>query len=99
VTSLEEFLAGSRNLIVAGTRSDGRPHLTPNWFHWDGTRFYVLTTHGRVKYAIFARDPRAQLLIDDPAGPRAVLASASAEILQNAEARLPRFYAIRRSTA
>ena len=49
---LEAFLAGQRNLIVAGIRADGRPHLTPNWFYWDGERFYVLTTRGRAKYAI-----------------------------------------------
>jgi nitroimidazol reductase NimA-like FMN-containing flavoprotein (pyridoxamine 5'-phosphate oxidase superfamily) len=58
---LEAFLAGQRNLIVAGIRADGRPHLTPNWFYWDGERFYVSTTRGRAKYAIFRRDTRAQL--------------------------------------
>ncbi len=30
-----------RNVIVAGIRRDGRPHLSPNWFYWDGQRFYV----------------------------------------------------------
>ena len=92
---LDEFLAERRNLIVAGTRPDGRPHVTPNWFHWDGDRFYVSTTRGRVKYALFRRDPRAQLLIDDPAGPRAVLIPASVEIREDLAAELPRFAAIR----
>jgi hypothetical protein len=27
------FLAESRNVIVAGIRRDGRPHLSPNWFY------------------------------------------------------------------
>ena len=62
---IEAFLAEPRNVIVAGIRRDGRPHLSPNWFYWDGQRFYVSTTRDRVKYAIFRRDPRAQLLIDD----------------------------------
>src|SRR5580693_1133906 len=92
---LEAFLAEPRNVVVAGIRRDGRPHLSPNWFHWDGQRFYVSTTRDRVKYAIFRRDPRAQLLIDDPAGFRAVLAAATVEIREDLAAELPRFAAIR----
>ena len=61
---IEAFLAEPRNVIVAGIRRDGRPHLSPNWFYWDGQRFYVSTTRDRVKYAIFRQDPRAQLLIE-----------------------------------
>ena len=44
-SDLDAFLAEQRNLIVAGTRADGRPHVTPTWFYWDGERFYV-STHG-----------------------------------------------------
>jgi PPOX class probable F420-dependent enzyme len=93
--SVGEFLAHSRNLILAGTRQDGRPHLTPTWFCWDGERFYVSTTRDRVKYAVFRRDPRAQLLLDDPPGSRAVLLPATVEIRQDLAAELPRFRAIR----
>ena len=55
---------------------------------------YVSTTRGRVKYAIF-RDPRAQLLIDDATGFRAVLVPATVEIREDIAAELPRFRAIR----
>jgi len=92
---MEAFLAERRNVVVAGIRRDGRPHLSPNWFYWDGQRFYVSTTRDRVKYAIFRRDPRAQLLIDDPAGFRAVLVPAAVEIREDIAAELPRFRAIR----
>ena len=92
--SLDAFLAERRNLILAGTRADGRPHVTPNWFYWDGERFYVSTTRDRTKYAIF-RDPRAQLLVDDPAGLRAVLIPATVEIREDIPAQLSRFRAIR----
>ena len=92
---VEAFLAERRNAVVAGIRRDGRPHLSPNWFCWDGQRFYVSTTRSRVKYAIFRRDPRAQLLIDDPTGFRAVLVPATAEIHEDIAAELPRFRAIR----
>jgi PPOX class probable F420-dependent enzyme len=92
---IEAFLAEPRNLVVAGIRRDGRPHLSPNWFYWDGQRFYVSTTRGRVKYAIFRRDPRAQLLVDDASGFRAVLVPAAVEIRERIAAELPRFRAIR----
>ena len=93
--SIETFLAEPRNIIVAGIRRDGRPQLSPNWFYWDGERFYVSTTRDRAKYAIFRRDPRAQLLIDDPVGFRAVLVPATVEIREDLAAELPRFRAIR----
>ena len=93
--SIEAFLAEPRNIIVAGIRRDGRPQLSPNWFYWDGERFYVSTTRDRAKYAIFRRDPRAQLLIDDPAGFRAVLVPATVEIREDLGPELPRFRAIR----
>ena len=92
---IEAFLAEPRNLVVAGIRRDGRPHLSPNWFYWDRQRFYVSTTRGRVKYAIFRQDPRAQLLVDDASGFRAVLVPATVEIREDIAAELPRFRAIR----
>jgi PPOX class probable F420-dependent enzyme len=92
---LEAFLAEPRNVVVAGIRRDGRPHLSPNWFYWDGERFYVSTTRSRVKYAIFRRDPRAELLIDDPTNFRAVLVPATTEIREDIAAQLPLFRAIR----
>jgi PPOX class probable F420-dependent enzyme len=91
---LEAFLAEPRNVVVAGIRRDGRPHLSPNWFYWDGERFYVSITRSRVKYKIFRRDPRVELLIDDPTAFRAVLVHGTAEIRENLTAELPRFQAI-----
>lgn len=92
---IEAFLAEPRNVVVAGIRRDGRPHVSPNWFYWDGQRFYVSTTRSRVKYAIFRRDPRAQLLVDDSTGFRAVLVPATVEIREDIAGELHRFRAIR----
>ncbi len=92
---LREFLAEPRNVIVAGIRRDGRPHLSPNWFYWDGERFYVSTTRSRVKYTIFKNDPRAELAIDDSTGFRAVLVSAAVAIREDLPAQLQYFRAIR----
>jgi PPOX class probable F420-dependent enzyme len=93
--TIEAFLAEPRNVIVAGIRRDGTPHLSPNWFHWDGERFYVSTTRHRAKYPIFRRDPRAQLAIDDSTGFRAVLVRGTVEVREDIAAELPRFRAIR----
>jgi PPOX class probable F420-dependent enzyme len=93
--ALEAFLAEPRNVIVAGLRKDGRPHLSPNWFLWDGARFYVSTTRNRAKYRVFRRDPRAELVVDDATGYRYVQVTATAEIREDVAANLPLFRAIR----
>ena len=92
---IEAFLAEPRNVIVAGIRRDGTPHLSPNWFSWDGELFYVSTTRTRAKYAIFRRDPRASLAIDDPTGFRCVLVSGRVNIRENVADELEHFRAIR----
>jgi PPOX class probable F420-dependent enzyme len=92
---LAAFLAEPRNVIVAGIRKDGRPHLTPNWFQWDGELFYVSTTRTRAKYAIFRRDPRASLAVDDPVRFRCVLVPGQVEIRENVADELGHFRAIR----
>jgi PPOX class probable F420-dependent enzyme len=92
---LAAFLAEPRNAMVAGVRSDGRPHLTPNWFYWDGELFYVSTTRTRAKYRIFTRDPRAGLAVDDSTGFRCVLVSGRVDIRENVADELDRFRAIR----
>jgi len=93
--NVERFLAEPRNVIVVGVRRDGRPHATPNWFHWDGERFHISTTRTRAKYRIFRRDPRTELVIDDPTAFRCVILSGRAEFREDIAAELPHFRAIR----
>ena len=92
--TVEAFLAEPRNVIVAGVRKDGRPHLSPNWFFWDGERFYVSTTRPRVKYKIFSRDPRVELIIDDATGHRYAALSGTVDIREDVAANLHLFRAI-----
>jgi PPOX class probable F420-dependent enzyme len=94
-TPLEAFLAEPRNVIVAGIRKDGRPHLSPNWFFWDGERFYVSTTRKRAKYRIFRRDPRAELIVDDSLGLRYVEIRTTVEVREDVKANVSLFRAIR----
>jgi len=94
-TAVGAFLAEPRNVIVAGIRKDGRPHLSPNWFYWDGLKFYVSTTRKRAKYTIFRRDPRAELVVDDATGHRYVAIPATVEIREDVPANVSLFRAIR----
>ena len=94
-TAVGSFLAEPRNVIVAGIRKDGRPHLSPNWFLWDGEKFYVSTTRGRAKYRVFTSNPRGVVLIDDSTGARYVRVPVTVEVRENLPAELPRFRAIR----
>lgn len=94
-SALEAFLAEPRNVVVAGIRKDGRPHLSPNWFLWDGEKFYISTTRPRVKYKIFSRDPRVELLVDDATGHRYAQLSGTVEIRTDVNYELARFRAIR----
>jgi PPOX class probable F420-dependent enzyme len=93
--ALEAFLAEPRNVIVAGIRKDGRPHLSPNWFLWDGDNFYVSTTRTRAKYRIFGRDHRAELVVDDATGHRYVAVPATVSIREDVAANASLFRAIR----
>jgi PPOX class probable F420-dependent enzyme len=88
---IETFLAEARNAIVIGIRRDGTPQATPNWFDWDGQRFFVSTTRKRAKYPIFKRDPRVTVLIDDAEDRRYVAVSGIVEVLEDLEPLLPIF--------
>ncbi len=88
---VEQFLAEPRNIMVATIRRDGRPQVTPNWFYWDGSRFYISTTKTRRKYPNLKRDPRVQLVLDEPAGFRTVLIDGTAEIWEDLDRGLPYF--------
>ena len=92
---INAFLAEPRNVIVAGTRADGRPHATPNWFYWDGTRFYVSTTRDRTKYRLFTRESRAEFLIDDATGFRYVMVYGTVDVREDLAPELANFRAIR----
>jgi PPOX class probable F420-dependent enzyme len=93
--AVEAFLAEPRNIMLAAIRRDGRPQMTPNWFLWDGQRFFVSTTRDRAKYRMFRRDPRVQLAIDDATGFRSLLVDGTVEIQEDVGAGLATFRAIR----
>jgi PPOX class probable F420-dependent enzyme len=65
-----------RNAVVAwlGTvRPDGRPHLVPVWFHWDGASLTILTSPDTQKVRNLRYDARLTIALDDTAGGRDVV--------------------------
>jgi PPOX class probable F420-dependent enzyme len=89
MSSLSDFLIEPRHVVVAGVKRDGRPHLSINIFLWDGERFFISTTRVRVKYKMFSRDSRVELIIDDAGGHRYVRVSGTVEILEDIVNNLP----------
>jgi PPOX class probable F420-dependent enzyme len=76
-------------------KQDGRPHLSPNWFFWDVERLIISTTRDRVKFKIFSRDPRVELIVDDATGHRYARVSGTVEVLEDIPSNLPMDRAIR----
>lgn len=93
--AMDAFLAEPRNAMIAGIRRDGRPHVTPNWFLWREGKFFVSTTKARVKYRIFRRDPRVQVVVDDVFGFRYVIVDGTVEIGDDVETGLEYFRDLR----
>ena len=89
------FLAEPRNVVIAGIRRNGHPHLSPNWFYFDGEKFYVSTTRARAKFRVFRNNPRAELLVDDSTGARYVRVPVTVEVREDLRGELARFRAIR----
>jgi PPOX class probable F420-dependent enzyme len=46
---------------------DGRPHVSPIWFDYDGTHLIFNTARGRVKERVMHKHPEVAVSIVDPA--------------------------------
>ncbi|MEM9200252.1 MAG: pyridoxamine 5'-phosphate oxidase family protein [Actinomycetota bacterium] len=54
-----------RNVWMATTRPDGRPHLAPVWFVYVDNRIWIGTGAGSVRVANLTADPRAAVSLED----------------------------------
>lgn len=50
------------------TRSDGRPHLVPVWFVWDGQELLILSQPTTQKVRNLSINPRVTIALDDTRG-------------------------------
>ncbi len=63
---LTDYLAPSHIAVIVTLHRDGRPHVTPNWYRYDGTALTFITRTDRLKYRHLQRDPRLSVCIYDP---------------------------------
>ncbi len=62
---LDAFLAERRTCRVATTGPDGRPHVGPLWFVWDGRALWLYSLTRSRRWADLRRDPRVAVVVDD----------------------------------
>jgi hypothetical protein len=60
------YLAASHMAVVATIHLNGTPHLTPNWYRYDGQVLTLITRNDRLKYHRLQRDRRISMCIYDP---------------------------------
>src|SRR5262245_59618494 len=55
---VDAFLADERVCRVATTGADGRPHVVPLWFVWDGSALWLNSVVRGQRWTDLRRDPR-----------------------------------------
>lgn len=60
------YLAASHIAVVATVNRNGQPHLTPNWYRYDGKVLTFITRKDRLKYLNLQRDHRISVCMYDP---------------------------------
>jgi F420H(2)-dependent biliverdin reductase len=75
-------LTEERNVWLATTRPDGRPHLVPIWFVHEGGRFYICTQAGSVKARNLQNNANVMLALED--GDNAFVIEGTASAVQPA---------------
>jgi Pyridoxamine 5'-phosphate oxidase len=61
---VDEFLAAERTCRVATAGKDGRPHVAPLWFVWDGTSLWLSSVVRSQRWTDLMRDPRVAVVVD-----------------------------------
>jgi len=61
---VDEFLTAERTCRVATAGKDGRPHVVPLWFVWDGTALWLTSVVRSQRWTDLMRDPRVAVVID-----------------------------------
>jgi hypothetical protein len=61
---VDEFLTGMRTCRVATVGRDGRPHVAPLWFVWDGASLWLNSIVRSQRWTDLARDSRVAVVVD-----------------------------------
>jgi PPOX class probable F420-dependent enzyme len=77
------MLAGERVVWLSTVCPDGRPHLVPTWFWWDGAALLLWSKPEAVKVRNLRADPRVMVALGDAGADFSVgLIEARAELAQ-----------------
>ena len=60
------FLSGIQMAVMATINSDGSPHLSPNWYYYDGDQLFFVTTKERKKFYNLRKDQRISVCVYEP---------------------------------
>ena len=61
---VDQFLAAERTCRVATAGPDGRPHVAPLWFVWDGQSLWLSSLVRSQRWTDLMRDPRVAVIVD-----------------------------------
>ncbi|RBY85864.1 pyridoxamine 5'-phosphate oxidase family protein [Blastococcus sp. TF02A-26] len=61
---VDDFLGAERTCRVATVGGDGRPHVAPLWFVWDGAALWLNSLTRSQRWTDLARDPRVAVVVD-----------------------------------
>jgi PPOX class probable F420-dependent enzyme len=85
-SEVDWFLEQAILARIATVRPDGRPHVVPVWFWWDGTSIYVETPPTFVKARNLMANPRCAFSIDITEGGlrfKAVILEGKAQLIHD----------------
>ncbi len=83
---IDLFLAAPLLARIATVRPDGRPHIAPMWFWWDGTSMYMETPPDSVKANNLRSNPFCAITVDITEGGlrfKSVILEGRAELLDD----------------
>ncbi|MES4905382.1 MULTISPECIES: pyridoxamine 5'-phosphate oxidase family protein [unclassified Streptomyces] len=62
---LDAYLSEQRTCRVATVSPEGRPHISPLWFGWDGGSLWLYSLTRSRRWSQLLRDPRLAVVVDD----------------------------------
>jgi hypothetical protein len=60
----DAFLSEQRTSRVATASQDGRPHVSPLWFVWDGSALWLYSIVRSQRWTDLERNPRCAVVVD-----------------------------------
>jgi PPOX class probable F420-dependent enzyme len=61
---VDDFLGSERTCRVATVGEDGRPHVVPLWFVWEGGHLWLYSIVRSQRWTDLDRDPRVAVVVD-----------------------------------